>query len=186
MLRKTSYAITGAVLALSAAALSAMPAAAQDSGLPGVVENPLRPLIIHPWAKEIEDGNYKAVAVGRVRGMAGNVMSVEFLTPSPVVVKMDDEEYEYYSLNMPQPTWGVVAGSDIVVALDENDNWVYVGKPNDARLMDWMSRLELKTVPVVQEVSIDWGESKPVALPPVEPRTVAAPAPAPEPIRGMW
>ena len=185
MLRKTSYAITSAVLALSAAALSAMPAAAQ-TGLPEVVENPLRPLTTHPWAPVIEDGNYKAVAVGRVRGLVGNVMSVELLKPSPVVVTIDDEEYEYYSLNMVQPDWNVVAGSDIVVALDENDNWVYVGKTDDARLMDWMSRLELKTVPEVEEVSIDWGESKPVSLPPARPRTVAAPAPAPEPIRGMW
>jgi hypothetical protein len=52
-----------------------------------------------------------------------------------------------------------------------------------------VTRLKLKAVSDVQVSKIDWSESAPVSMPPVQQRSVAAPAmaePTPEPVRGLW
>jgi hypothetical protein len=99
---------------------------------------------------------------------------------------IDDKEVTHMSIGA--PAWNVYGnvnpGDDVILGYKDGA-WMYVGRANYATY-NWITRLQLKAVPTVEKVSIDWGTSQPVALPPVQPSTVQAPAPAPEPIRGMW
>ena len=46
----------------------------------------------------------------------------------------------------------------------------------------WISRLDLREVPLVTRTDINWGRPD-VSLPPLQPNQKA---PAPEPVPGMW
>ncbi len=136
----------------------------------------------HPALVEIEELNPEATVVGRVRGEVGGILSVEFINPDTVTI--DDREIS--RINLPSPGFWVQPGGDIVLAYVDGQ-WVYVADATRFPF-DWLSRLNLKAVPDVQEVSIDWDDNNPVSLPPLAPSTAVEPAPvfAPEPIQGLW
>lgn len=183
MLRKMSYAVAGMALTLAASTLAAIPTMAQD--VEDVVDNKLIPMSAHTWAEEVMELEPEAVAIARVRGKAGDVLSLQMMYPE--VVEIDDREYTH--MNVVSPSWDVKGGDDVIVAYIEdeegNGKWMYIGKANYATY-NWITRLDLKAVPKVDKVSIEWEESKPVALPPQQPSTAVVPAPAPAPITGLW
>jgi hypothetical protein len=50
----------------------------------------------------------------------------------------------------------------------------------------WVSRLDLKEVALIERTAINWSRPE-VTLPPLAPGTaVLTPAPAPEPVPGLW
>ncbi len=184
MLRKTSCAIAGMALTL-ASALATMPAKAQE--VQQVLDNKLIPMSTHSWAQEVKDLDLEAVGVARVRGKVGDIISLEVMYPEQ---GLSIGDYTINNMTLTSPSWdvyGVVnAGDDVIIGYKDG-NWVYLGKSSFATY-NWITRLQLKAVPQVQKVSIDWGSSQPVSLPPVQPSAAQAPvtAPAPGPIRGMW
>ncbi|MFM7579105.1 MAG: hypothetical protein ACKO5Q_19495, partial [Microcystaceae cyanobacterium] len=51
----------------------------------------------------------------------------------------------------------------------------------------WVTRLNIKAIPVVEKSAINFESSAPVSLPPVQPSAPpVAPAPMPAPVRGLW
>ena len=184
MLRKTSCVIAGMALTLGSA-LTTMPAKAQ--AVQQVLDNKLIPMSTHSWAQEVKDGDFDAVAIARVRGKAGDIISLEVMYPEEGMT-VDDRTVT--NIPIVSPSWDVYGavnpGDDLVIA-HKDGSWVYIGKSNFATY-NWITRLKLKAIPQVQKVSIDWGSSQPVSLPPVQPSTAQVPAPAaaPAPIRGMW
>jgi hypothetical protein len=132
----------------------------------------------HPMLKMIQEMDPEAVAIGRVVGRAGTILSVSFIN-APVTVGDQD----FYSVRIGQPNWHTLEGNDVILAYKDGA-WVFVDEA--ACMMSWISRLNLKEPAEVQ--AIEWGESKPVAIPPQPAPRVVAPAPEPEPapIRGLW
>ena len=184
MLRKTSCAIAGMAITL-ACALATMPAKAQE--VQQVLDNKLIPMSTHPWAQEVKDLDLEAVGIARVRGKVGDIISLEVMYPEEGLSIGDDKISD---ITLGSPAWDVYGavnpGDDVVIGYKDG-KWVYLGKSSFAAY-NWITRLELKAIPQVQKVSIDWGSSQPVSLPPIQPSSAQAPvpAPAPEPIRGMW
>jgi len=133
--------------------------------------------------KTLQELNPEAVAIGRVAGATGGILSVRFIEPASVTVG----DREYTSIQMTAPNWDTRPGDDIILAYKDG-TWQYIA--DNVCEMAWISRLNLKSVPAAETASIQWEETKPVSLPPVQERSVAAPTPAPEaapaPIRGMW
>lgn len=184
MLRKTSYVIAGMAFALGSA-LATMPAKAQE--IQQVLDNKLIPMSSHSWASEVKDGDFDAVGIARVRGRAGDILSLQVLYPEEGMTVKDTTVTNIAIVSPSWDVYGVVnPGDDLVIAYKDG-KWEYIGKSSFATY-NWITRLKLKAVPTVQKVSIDWGSSQPVSLPPVQPSAAQAPAPAvaPTPIRGMW
>lgn len=186
----TSRTLTGLVALLSLAAFCPSPANAEPA------EQLLSQLRGHESYEG--DGMMKTSRyhIGRVRGQSGNVMSIEFF--EPVVVSGDKE---VKSINI--VATGTVARRLIGTSAKSNPNGVGYPIPGDdvAVVYEdgrweivqryrpyWVSRLELREVPVVERSAFVW-DPQPFGLPPLEQRTVQiqpAPEPQPEPIRGMW
>jgi hypothetical protein len=181
MFIKKFVTVAGTLAALSVSALVAAPSHAQDM-TETQARDAVNAMYGHSLRMHLQEMDAEAVVVGRIRSKSGDIASVQFYWPESV--EIDDTEYTH--LTMVIPDWHLVPGSDVVLAYKDGE-WHNVSQhANTACVLDWISRLKLKAVPTVEKVSIDWGQSQPVALPPVQPSTVQAPAPQPEPIRGMW
>lgn len=181
MFAKKFCTVAGTLAALSVSALVAAPVQAQD-----VSETQAREAVGamygHSLRMHLEEMDAEAVVVGRIRSKSGDIASVQFYWPESV--EIDDTEYT--RLSMVIPDWHLVPGSDVVLAYKDG-KWHNVSQhATTACVLDWITRLKLKAVPTVEKVSIDWSTPQPVSLPPVQPTTVQAPVPEPEPIRGMW
>lgn len=182
MFGKKFLTVAGTLAALSVSALAVAPAQAQEDVSETQAREYVDAMYGHPLRMHIEEMDPEAVVVGRVRSKAGDIGSIEFYWPESV--EIDDKEYSH--LNIAIPDWHVGPGSDVVLAYKDG-RWHYVSDYADsACTLGWLTRLKLKAVPKVEQVAIDWTQSEPVSLPPVQPSTVQAPVPAPEPIRGMW
>lgn len=130
--------------------------------------------------------------IGRVRGLSGNVMSIELFEPVVVgdkeiktinIVATDTvarrviatSTYSNNSQGYP------IVGDDVGVVY-EDGKWEIVGRYHPY----WVSRLELREVPKVERSAFIW-DPQPFGLPPLKPSPVAIQnVPEPEPVRGMW
>lgn len=176
MLSKKFQLLSGTLLCLPLLAAAHGPAKAQ---LP--MAEKAEVMFGHPSHVNIEETAPEATAIGRVRGIHGDILSVEFINPETVTI--DDREVS--SINMQSPSWHITSGSDIVLAYKDG-RWQYVSDANRLTF-DWLSRLNLKGVTEVESVAVDFSAPREVGLPPVQPRASIEPAAAPVgPIRGMW
>ncbi len=179
MLNKAQI-FTGLALSVSLAAIAVAPVGAQQIRTqPLSARENVNAMNGHPMLTMLEELDPEAVVIGRVAGDAGGILSVKFVSPRPVTVN----DRDYYSVNLPAPNWHVQPGDDIVLAYKDG-SWLYVG--DAACQMAWLTRLNLKAVPEVTPVAIDWGEDKPVSLPPLQPSQAVEPAFVPEPVQGLW
>ncbi|ACK68874.1 conserved hypothetical protein [Gloeothece citriformis PCC 7424] len=132
------------------------------------------------------------IYIGRVRGISGDVISIELIDPIVVEGKeyrtintkatgtvarrvLAKSDYNNNSIGYPIP------GDDVGVAYQDGQ-WVIVGRYQPY----WVTRLDLKEVPVVERSAFEW-DPKPFGLPPLQQRTVVIERePAAAPVRGMW
>lgn len=175
MLVKQFPLLAGVSLLASIGLIATAPAQAQSLG----TQSKVYLMEGHPMLGMLKEMDPEAVAIGRVVGRSGSILSIKFIEPESVTV--GDREYTAVTLN--QPNWHTVEGNDVVLAYKDGA-WEYIG--DGACSMAWITRLDLKAAPEVQ--AIDWGESQPVAIPPSPEPRVSAPEPAPEPapIPGLW
>ncbi|ACK68873.1 conserved hypothetical protein [Gloeothece citriformis PCC 7424] len=132
--------------------------------------------------------------IGRVRGITGNILSIELFEP----VVIGDREIKSINVTATQTvarqmTSGQVYNDigyplpgDDVGLVYEDDQWQIIGRYHPY----WVTRLDLKEVPVVERSAFEW-DPQPFGLPPLQPSPVVierepAPAPAPEPVQGLW
>ena len=177
MLIKTAKVLTGALLTAAAIGLAA-PAQAQR--LPAFM--PGHDTYIAPLGMESMEG----LALGRVRGKVGSILSVELLEwgdfDGYVEVGDDRRIYSWNGVGAAEP------GDDVILQPMYNDDGDYMGMEFISMAGPaWLSRLDIKAVEDIEMSEINFETSEPVALPPVtRPAPAPAPAPAPMPIRGMW
>jgi hypothetical protein len=166
------------LLLLSLAAISTTPAQAEPEG---EVLTQLPGHDVYYGEDQMEESDYY---VGRVRGIAGPILMIELIPP----VTIEGEEIthvntaatgwgKYRNIGYPRP------GDDIALKW-EDGQWVIVDRYNPY----WITRLDLREVSEVQRSAIDWGETREVGLPPLQPSpaVVQEIVPAPQPVRGMW
>ncbi|MEB3310100.1 MAG: hypothetical protein VKJ02_07675 [Snowella sp.] len=182
MLTQSVKVLTGVVAALAAYGISAMPAQAEPVQQSSEVL--VSQLAGHDlWRKggtQLLIGDY---AIGRVRGVIGNILFIEFLK-YPQSLSADgfftvgDRRYSHVHLvGSAQP------GDDVIVRRSGNTWEVAQAHPV------WISRLNLKEVPTFERSAVNFESTAPVSLPPAQPAPAPTfrPAPAPAPaIRGLW
>ena len=173
MFSKKFFVAAGTLAAITLSAVMATPAKAD-------VVKKIDAMYGHNIPNELADLDAEAVVVGRVVRKSGDLAGIKLWWPDSVDI--DDKEYSLVSMYVP---WDAIPGSDVVLAYVDG-GWTYVSDYDDSTCMGcYITRLDLKEVQEVEKVSIDWGESEPVALPAIQPSTAVV-APAPEPIRGLW
>ncbi|XTZ12391.1 MAG: hypothetical protein ACP8RL_01325 [cyanobacterium endosymbiont of Rhopalodia inflata] len=187
MFFKQSHLLAGlAVAAMSA--LSIVPVQAEPtkgeiliSQLRGhELEDPIE-VYQQDWVKfKFED-----YAIGRIRGVTGDVAQIQ--TISPPYVKIGDDEVWRITTRLPKRWPTLVAGSDVIMKIVDN-KWVILSEDveefellYDYAMPAWVSRLDLREVALIERTDIDWDRPD-VSLPPLAPNTEVEM----DPIRGMW
>ncbi|MGK7930871.1 MAG: hypothetical protein AB4041_05490 [Microcystaceae cyanobacterium] len=184
MISKNSV-LLGMAAAVSASAIAVVPAQAEGETLVAQLRgyNFFSPI-------EIVDDEFlewefmEDVAIGRVVAKVGDICFVDFLRPADLDVSSQVGSTEKLACG-----WQINAGDDVIAGFDD-DKWVIIDEDDlnvvyRAALPAWITRLDLKEEMEVQRTAIDWGDSEPVQLEPLRPQATT-PAPAPEPIRGLW
>ena len=150
------------------------------------IPSSVRALYGHKFLKEIKKDTPDIVAVARVVGKAGSIVSLRFIDPTVVTVNGQNIS----TATLDAFNWNTQLGDDVFLAYRDG-SWFYL-EDNTSNEISWISRLKLKAVSDVKVSKIDWSETAPVNLPPAQPRAVVRPAPAPAsapapaPVRGLW
>jgi hypothetical protein len=182
VLTKSVKTLTGILVALAAYGVSAVPAQANPfSTKKEVLVSQLTGHDLYNKGSQLMLSEY---AIGRVRGVVGNIMFIEFLKypgsmSSAGYFMRGDQRYTHIHLpGSAQP------GDDVMVSYNSNAKVWQASTAHPA----WISRLNLKEVPTFEKSAIDFESTAPVSLPPVQPSAppVFAPEPAPMPVRGLW
>lgn len=183
MLTKSVKVFTGVVAALAACGISAMPSQAEPVQSQKSSEVLVSQLSGHDLYKPINTklvlGDY---AIGRVRGVVGNILFIEFLKypqslSSAGYFTVGNQRYTHLHLQgSAQP------GDDVMVRRTADGKAWEVAVAHPA----WISRLNLKEVSTFERSAVNFESTAPVSLPPVQPSQPPAYRPAPAPVRGMW
>ena len=182
MLTKSVKTLTGILVALAAYGVSAVPADANPvASKKEVLVSQLTGHDLYNKGSQLMLSEY---AIGRVRGVVGNIMFIEFLKypgslSSAGYFMRGDQRYTHVHLpGSSQP------GDDVMIRYDSNSKIWAASTAHPA----WISRLNLKEVPTFEKTAIDFESTAPVSLPPVQPSAppVFTPEPAPMPVRGLW
>ena len=190
MFVKTSQVITGLTLALAISAVAVTPAKAEPKNEEVLLSQLAGHELYDPFEIYKDDWvtfKFENFILGRVVGKEGSIIHVKLLSPESVTIN----DKEVTVINLGRAPYSIEAGDDIILNY-ENGEWVvlddamtaYEVKYNNA-LPRWVSRLELREVENVQRTAIDFGDSRPVDLPPAQQSTVYQ-EPAPAPVRGLW
>lgn len=182
MLTKSVKTLTGILVALAAYGVSAVPADANPVSTKKEVL--VSQLVGHDLYNKGSQLMVSDFAIGRVRGVVGNIMFIEFLKypgslSSAGYFMRGDQRYTHIHLpGSAQP------GDDVMVSYNSNAKVWQASTAHPA----WISRLNLKEVPTFEKTAIDFESTAPVSLPPVQPSAppVFTPEPAPMPVRGLW
>jgi len=174
VLIKKSQLLMGLALAASLGGLVVASSPAQAA-----IPSSVRALYGHKFLKAIKKDTPDIVAVARVVGKAGSIVSLRFIDPTAVTVNGQNIS----TATLDAFNWNTQLGDDVFLAY-RNGSWEYL-EDNTSNEISWISRLKLKAVSDVKVSKIDWSQSAPVSLPPAQTRPVA-PAPAPAPVRGLW
>ena len=181
MLTKSVKTLTGILVALAAYGVSAVPA--QANPLPTKKEVLVSQLVGHDLYNKGSQLMLSEYAIGRVRGVIGNIMFIEFLKyPSSMssagYFMQGDQRYTHIHL-----PGSAAPGDDVMVRYDSNASVWEASTAHPA----WISRLNLKEIPTFEKTAIEFETTAPVSLPPVQPSApVYTPEPAPMPVRGLW
>lgn len=187
MLTKSVKTLTGILVALAAYGVSAVPADANP--IANKKEVLVSQLMGHDRYNKGSQLMLSEYAIGRVRGVIGNIMFIEVLKyPSSLssagYFMRGEQRYTHIHLPSVTPPLSPQPGDDVAISYNRDAKiWeAYTAHPA------WISRLNLKEIPTFEKTAIDFESTAPVSLPPVQPSTapVYTPAPAPAPIRGMW
>ncbi len=176
-----------AISALSVAPVQAEPANDEIliSQLRGhTLEDPIE-VYKQDWVKfKFED-----YAIGRIRGVTGDVAQVQ--TISPPYVTIGDDEVWRITTRLPKHWPTLVAGSDVIMKVVDGE-WVVISDDiaefellYDYAMPQWVSRLDLREVALIERTAIDWSRPD-VSLPPLAPSTAVVEPVEQAPIRGMW
>ena len=183
MLTKSVKTLTGILVALAAYGVAAVPAQAEP--FQSKQETLLSQLPGHDlWRKGGSQLVLSDFAIGRVRGVIGNIMFIEFLkypgslSSAGYFMRGNERLTHIHLPGSAQP------GNDVMVSYDSNAKVWQASTAHPA----WISRLNLKEVPTVEKTAINFESTAPVSLPPVQPSAppVFTPEPAPMPVRGLW
>ncbi|MDJ0508068.1 MAG: hypothetical protein QNJ64_02255 [Crocosphaera sp.] len=141
---------------------------------------------------------FEDYAIGRIRGVTGDVAQIQILSAGiqkdahirmtyDVGFTTGERDVWHVTTRMPRHWPTLVAGSDVIMR-EVNGEWVIISPKRsylDAYFVDamprWISRLDLREVPLVSRTDIDWDRPD-MSLPPLSPNT----APIEEPVPGMW
>jgi hypothetical protein len=209
VLNKSAKTITGILVALAAYGVTALPAQAapiqpkQDIliGQLAAKANPIQPkqevlisqLAGHEVYKKENQLMWQDYVLGRVRGKVGNILMIEFLKygPLPGYIDLGDgnKMTHYHMEGAAEPGDDVILRPEFV-----NGKFASMGMIDSRYIQTfvtpahpyWVSRLNIKAVPVVEKSAINFESSAPVSLPPVQPSAAPVFQPAPAPVRGMW
>ena len=142
---------------------------------------------------------FEDYAIGRIRGVTGDVAQVQILSTGiqkdahirmtyDVGFTTGERDVWRVSTQMPKKWPTLVAGADVIMR-EVDGKWVIISPKRpylDAYVVyaypQWVSRLDLREVPLVTRTDIDWDRPD-MSLPPLSPNT---PAPVAEPVPGMW
>ncbi len=184
MLTKSVKVFTGVVAALAACGISAMPSQAEPVPAQKSSEVLVSQLAGHDVYNKTPQMLIGDYAIGRVRGVIGNILFIEFLKypqslSSAGYFTVGNQRYTHLHL-----TGSAQPGDDVMVRRTSDGKAWEVGVAHPA----WISRLNLKEVPTFERSAVNFESTAPVSLPPVQPSQPPAyrPAPAPAPVRGMW
>ena len=186
MISKNSV-LLGMAVAVSASAIAVAPAQAEGETLIAQLRgyqfySPIE-MVSDEW---LEWQFTEQVAVGRVVAKVGDICFVDFVSPEGLDVSSQVGTTEKLACG-----WEINAGDDVIAGY-EDDSWAIIDEDDldvvyRAALPAWITRLNLKEEVEVQRTAIDWGDTREVELPPLRPQAVTpAPAPVPQPIRGLW
>lgn len=183
MINHTFHKLTGAALFVALSAIISNPAKAETDPNSTLISQ-LRGHNTYLKEEQLVLSDYE---IGRVRGAAGGILSVEFLEP----VTVGDR-----TIRRTQVVGVALPGDDVIFKV-EDDKLVFVS----AAKPTWISRLNIKDegagsnsnnrAQLLRELE----SSRAVGLPPLAPETrtfVAEPEPVPAPaveeapIRGLW
>jgi len=183
VLTKSVKTLTGILVALAAYGVSIVPA--QANPLPTKKEVLVSQLPGHDlWRKGSSQLVLSDFAIGRVRGVIGNIMFIEFLkypgslSSAGYFMRGNERLTHIHLPGSAQP------GNDVMVSYDSSAKIWQASTAHPA----WISRLNLKEVPTVEKTAINFESTAPVSLPSVQPSAppVFTPEPAPMPVRGLW
>ena len=183
MLTKSVKTLTGILVALAAYGVSTVPA--QANPLSTKKEVLVSQLPGHDlWRKGGSQLVLSDFAIGRVRGVIGNIMFIEFLkypgslSSAGYFMRGNERLTHIHLPGSAQP------GNDVMVSYDSSAKVWQASTAHPA----WISRLNLKEIPTVEKTAINFESTAPVSLPPVQPSAppVFTPEPAPMPVRGLW
>lgn len=139
--------------------------------------------------------------IGRIRGVTGDVAQVQIISAGQnkdahvrmnydVGLTTGERDVWHVTTQMPGYWPTLVAGADVIMQ-EVDGRWVIVSDdiPDyNAYVVEahprWVSRLDLREVPLVTRTDIDWDRPD-VSLPPMQ-ENLTEIEPAPEPVPGMW
>lgn len=174
----TARTLTGMLLFLSLAAIGTTSVQAEPK------EEVLVQLPGHDVYMDKPQMNADDFFIGRVRARAGDILFISLFEPATINGRTITRLHatatgwgKYQNIGYPKP------GDDVALKW-EDGGWVIIDRYNPY----WVSRLDLRDVREVQRSAIDWGETREVGLPPLQPSpsVVREVEPMPEPVRGMW
>lgn len=132
---------------------------------------------------------FEDYAIGRIRGVTGDVAQVQ--TISPPYVQIGDDEVWRVTTRLPKRWPTLVPGSDVIMKIVDN-KWVILSEDveefellYDYAMPAWVSRLDLREVALIERTDIDWGRPD-VSIPPLAPSTAVVEPVETAPVRGMW
>lgn len=144
---------------------------------------------------------FEEYAIGRIRGVTGDIAQVQIISAGQskdahirmtydVGFTTGERDVWRVTTRMPQQWPTLVAGADVIMKVVDGE-WVIVSpKRVDLNVYQayahprWVSRLDLREVPLVTRTDITWDRPD-VSLPPLAPNQAEI-APAPEPVEGFW
>ncbi|HAC66178.1 MAG TPA: hypothetical protein DCF68_22250 [Cyanothece sp. UBA12306] len=190
---KKSRIFAGLALAASLSALSIAPVQAEPANeevlmaqLRGhIIEDPIE-VYKQDWLKF----RFEDYAIGRIRGITGDVAQIETISPPYVTIGDGDTPVWRISTRLPRYWATLVPGADVIMKVVDGE-WVIISdKKEDLMVLydfarpEWVSRLDLKEVALIERTAIEWSRPD-VTLPPLAPSTAVI-EPVPEPVPGLW
>jgi hypothetical protein len=193
VLNAKSTLLAGLAVTLSWSAIAITPAQAEPAQN-GVLISQLRGHVvtdpIDVYRDEWLKFKFEDFAIGRIRGVTGDIAQIQIISPSSV--KINGNDVTLVATRMPA-YWSTLKPGDDTIMRVVDGKWVivsdkrtYLNTYTAYAMPQWVSRLDLKEVALIERSAINWSRPD-VSLPPLPPNTaVLEPAPAPAPVPGLW
>lgn len=202
MFIKHSHMLAGLALGLSLLGISpAQAEPAQEEVLVSQLRGHVIQDPIDVYRSDWLEFKFEDYVIGRIRGVTGDVAQIQIISAGQnkdahvrmnydVGLTTGERDVWHVTSQLPGYWPTLVAGADVIMK-EVDGEWVIISdeRPElDVYVAEsrprWVSRLDLREVPLVTRTDIDWDRPD-VSLPPVE-ENQAEIEPAPEPVPGMW